>query len=65
MSNRVLSPGRWFAVQLLKILLAYITINYDVEAIGPQPEAKVIGDAAMPPTSATIRVRRRKQSEPV
>ncbi|KAI4221182.1 MAG: hypothetical protein L6R36_007082 [Xanthoria steineri] len=58
-------PGRWFAVQLLKILLAYITINYDVEATGPQPEAKVIGDAAMPPTSATIRVRRRKQSDSV
>ncbi|KAI4247128.1 MAG: hypothetical protein L6R42_009709 [Xanthoria sp. 1 TBL-2021] len=56
-------PGRWFAVQLLKILLAYITTNYDIEATGPQPEAKVIGDAALPPTSATIRVRRRKQAQ--
>ncbi|KAL8871199.1 MAG: hypothetical protein Q9174_002918 [Haloplaca sp. 1 TL-2023] len=56
-------PGRWFAVQLLKILLAYITINYDIEAIGPRSEAKVIGDAALPPTSATIRVRRKKQTQ--
>lgn len=54
-------PGRWFAVQLLKILLAHITLNYEIEATGPQPKTKVIGDAALPPTSATIRVRRRKQ----
>ncbi|KAL8826944.1 MAG: hypothetical protein Q9170_007211, partial [Blastenia crenularia] len=53
-------PGRWFAVQLLKILLADLTMNYDIEPTGPQPKTKVIGDAALPPTSATIRVRKRK-----
>ncbi|KAL8728149.1 MAG: hypothetical protein Q9166_005599 [cf. Caloplaca sp. 2 TL-2023] len=54
-------PGRWFAVQLLKILLAYLTMNYDIESTGPQPKARVIGDAALPPTSASVRVRRKKQ----
>ncbi|KAL8751073.1 MAG: hypothetical protein Q9184_006186 [Pyrenodesmia sp. 2 TL-2023] len=54
-------PGRWFAVQLLKILLAHITLNYDIDCTGPRLKTRVIGDAALPPTSATIRVRRRKQ----
>lgn len=55
------SPGRWFAVQLLKILLAYLTLNYDIEATGPQPKRQVIGDAALPPSLASVRVRRRRR----
>ncbi|KAL8640653.1 MAG: hypothetical protein Q9228_002455 [Teloschistes exilis] len=51
-------PGRWFAVQFLKILFAYLILNYDIESTGPQPKMQVIGDAALPPTSATVRVRR-------
>jgi cytochrome P450 len=53
-------PGRWFAVVMIKTMLAYLTLNYDVEAMGPQPKTNVIGDAALPPISATIRIRRRK-----
>lgn len=44
---------------MMKIMLAYLVINYDVEAIGPQPSMKVIGDAALPPFSAEIKIRRR------
>ncbi|KAL8737236.1 MAG: hypothetical protein Q9181_001890 [Wetmoreana brouardii] len=54
-------PGRWFAVQLLKILLAYLTLNYDIEPTGPMPKTTVIGDAALPPISASVRIRRRRQ----
>ncbi|PYH94739.1 cytochrome P450 [Aspergillus ellipticus CBS 707.79] len=53
-------PGRWFAVQMLKIMMAYLTINYEIEAVGPRPETKTFGDAALPPISANIHVRRRR-----
>ncbi|CZT12827.1 uncharacterized protein RCO7_10362 [Rhynchosporium graminicola] len=56
-------PGRWFAVQLLKIMMVYIILNYDIEHDNPRPQTRVIGDAALPPISATIRVRRRRRTE--
>ena len=54
------SPGRWFAVLMLKMIVAYVTLHYDIEAAGPMPKMRVIGDAVLPPMSATIRVRRRR-----
>ncbi|KAL8823103.1 MAG: hypothetical protein Q9191_006174 [Dirinaria sp. TL-2023a] len=56
-------PGRWFATLMLKMISAYIAINYDIEATAPPPSMKVIGDAALPPMSATIKVRRRRRKE--
>ncbi|KAI1382458.1 cytochrome P450 [Hypoxylon crocopeplum] len=53
-------PGRWYSVLMMKAMLAYLVINYDVKPIGSQPTMKVLGDAALPPISATVRVRRRK-----
>ncbi|KAK3943339.1 P450 monooxygenase [Diplogelasinospora grovesii] len=55
-------PGRWVSVLMLKMILVYITLHYDVEpGDRPPPQnMKVLGDAVLPPTSATIRVRRRK-----
>ncbi|MCJ1251308.1 hypothetical protein MMC30_008540 [Trapelia coarctata] len=53
-------PGRWFAVLMLKMIIAYVSLNYDIEATGPPPKMKVIGDAALPPMSTTIKVRRRR-----
>ncbi|KAI9155716.1 Cytochrome P466 monooxygenase [Paramyrothecium foliicola] len=61
-------PGRWFAVLMMKTLLAHLTLHYDVEATGPQPKTNVIGDAALPPLSATISrkatLKRNSQTEP-
>lgn len=57
-----ISPGRWFAVLMMKTMLAYLTRNYEMEWTGSQNEMNVIGDAALPPISATIRVRRRNIS---
>jgi cytochrome P450 len=53
-------PGRWFAVVMMKTLLAHLTMHYDVEATQAQAPMRVVGDAALPPLSATIRIRRRK-----
>ena len=56
------SPGRWFAVLMIKTMLTYLTRHYEMEWTGSQNELNVIGDAALPPISATIKVRRRKSS---
>ncbi|KUI64054.1 Fumitremorgin C monooxygenase [Cytospora mali] len=53
-------PGRWFAVLMLKMIIAYIVLNYDIEAGTVPPKMSVLGDAALPPISTTIRVRRRR-----
>ncbi|KAI1347470.1 cytochrome P450 [Xylaria sp. FL0043] len=55
-------PGRRFAVLMLKKMMAYIILNYDIESTGPIPPTRAIGDAALPPRSSTIRIRRRKQA---
>lgn len=56
----IISPGRWFAVLMIKTMLAYLTRHYEMEWTGSQNEMNVIGDAALPPISATIMIRRRK-----
>lgn len=53
------SPGRWFAVQNMKIMIAYITLNYDMQSIGKRPPSTVFGDANIPSLSACMKVRRR------
>jgi hypothetical protein len=45
---------------MLKMIVAYIVLNYDIEAGTVPPKMSVLGDAALPPVSTTIRVRKRK-----
>lgn len=52
--------GRFFAVDLIKIILTYILINYEVEASAERPENLWIEYNVIPPPSATLPVRRRK-----
>ena len=56
------SPGRWFAVHLLKLLVAYITLNYDMEPVEKRPRNLNYFDANFPSFSTRVRVRRRKQT---
>lgn len=53
-------PGRWFAEQFLKLLIAYITIHYDIEPLAERPKSNVFGDANVPSLTTSLRVRRRK-----
>ena len=55
------SAGRWFATQQLKLLIAYVTLNYDIE---PTQRRRyfVFGDNTWLDRSLCIRVRRRKRS---
>ncbi|XDG02228.1 hypothetical protein ABKA04_001843 [Annulohypoxylon sp. FPYF3050] len=55
-------PGRFFAASELKLMLAYIIMNYDFEIQEKRPENFWFGMNRIPPMKATIRVRRRKGS---
>jgi len=53
-------PGRFFAATEMKLLLAYIVMNYDVKPIATRPPNEYIAGSIIPPMKATISVRRRK-----
>lgn len=59
----VRSPGRWFVAQQLKLLLAYVALNYDIQQLeGRRPLNRVIGDSMVPRRDTVIKVRRRQAS---
>ncbi|KAK5658001.1 hypothetical protein OQA88_2555 [Cercophora sp. LCS_1] len=58
--GRFACPGRFFANSLLKILLARVVMNYDVEPIDERPTNPWLNNTIGPPVGAKIRVRRRK-----
>lgn len=55
----VLSPGRWFATHLLKLIVSFIVINYDIESLSNRPSNDIHGYFDIPSRTATIKVRRR------
>ena len=66
-------PGRFFASQELKLLLAYLLTRYEVQMVmeggvggiwngkGFRPECYWVGPNHLPPAGAQVRVRRRKE----
>ena len=54
------SSGRWFAAHLLKLMVAYITLHYDIQPLQSRPANQIFGDTLVPSTSTTLKVRRRK-----
>lgn len=54
-------PGRFFASNSLKIFLAYVLINYDIEQLPERPPSPTFGFSLLPPLKATIRFKRRKE----
>jgi len=56
-------PGRFLLEFELKMILAYVLINYDIELApihkGKRPESKWIAEAIFPPGDGRIRVKRR------
>ena len=58
-------PGRLLAAALLKMMVAYMVLNYEIEAppeaAGVRPSNRWMGPSTyLPPAKANIRVRRRK-----
>lgn len=54
------SPGRFLVEQMLKMLLAYMLMHYDIEYLPTRPANFVLGPINVPPPGATIKVRRKK-----
>jgi cytochrome P450 len=53
-------PGRFFAANELKLMLAYMVLNYDFEIMETRPPNKWMSTILFPPMKEKIRVRRRK-----
>lgn len=45
---------------MLKMLLAYMLMHYDIEYLPSRPANFVLGPINVPPPGATIKVRRKK-----
>ena len=54
------SPGRWLASHLLKLMLAYVVLNYDIQPIDERPAEMMLGDFIVPSRNTMIKVRRRE-----
>lgn len=52
-------PGRFFASQMMGLALAFVVQNYEVEKVTARKARQSVLNILMPPTSDTIRVRRR------
>ncbi|POS79571.1 hypothetical protein DHEL01_v202043 [Diaporthe helianthi] len=52
-------PGRFFAAAELKLMLAYLILNYDFEMLQERPRNMWFALNRVPPMEQTIRVRRR------
>lgn len=54
------SPGRFLVEQMLKMLMAYMLMHYDVEYLPARPANFVLGPINVPPPGATVKVRRKE-----
>ena len=54
-------PGRFFALVELKLMLAYVLQNYDVEKLDGRPRDTALFGALIPNRKAVMRIRRRDQ----
>lgn len=52
-------PGRFFVQHELKMMLAYITMNYEVPYLAERPVNQRLGTSVIPHSTATLKVRRR------
>lgn len=52
-------PGRYFAAHEMKLMLAHLVQNYDVERLATRPLQEAIMETKLPSQSTEIRVRRR------
>ncbi|EJD52147.1 cytochrome P450 [Auricularia subglabra TFB-10046 SS5] len=55
-------PGRFFVAHELKMLLAYIFMNYDIKPLASRPPSTWIGRNHVPPMDACLEIRRRPRT---
>jgi cytochrome P450 len=59
--GRQACPGRYLASDTLKLIIAYITLNYELRPTGPRPSNVWFRSMILPPVSARIAVKRRSR----
>jgi hypothetical protein len=57
------SPGRFFAANELKAMLAHIVLNYDLRTVEPgvRPPDMYFGNSIIPNTKASVMFRKRQK----
>jgi cytochrome P450 len=60
--GRKACPGRYFATDVLRLMIAAMVKDYDIEPLAARPKNKWLLDTIMPPAGAKIRVRRRVEA---
>lgn len=53
------SPGRFFVAHELKMLVAYLLLNYELKPLEERPPPSCIGRTMIPPTKATMEIKRK------
>lgn len=59
--GRHVCPGRFFAANEIKLLLAYIAVKYDIEPLARRPDPIPYGSTMTPNPSVLIKIRRKKE----
>ncbi|OGM47870.1 cytochrome P450 [Aspergillus bombycis] len=52
-------PGRWFSFQVMKIVIAYIIVNYDIQPLEKRPDNMVFADLNIPHLCHIVRIKGR------
>ena len=55
-------PGRFFAAQEMKLMLAHLVQHYDIEYMAERPPQQAIMETLLPSRSTVIRVRRKPKA---
>ncbi|KAF5621977.1 ent-kaurene oxidase [Fusarium sp. NRRL 52700] len=55
-------PGRFFGAHIMKVVLAYLVINYDVQFGREEPPMKTMWEYRIPRESTAVKIRRRVQT---
>ncbi|KAI8623685.1 cytochrome P450 [Xylariaceae sp. FL1651] len=58
--GRSACPGRWFATRVMKLLIAYVALHYDIKPLPEDAERFSVGDTKFHHSTAKMVVRRRK-----
>lgn len=53
------SPGRFFAANNVKMILAQVLLDYEIQPFGTRPPNIAIGDMSVVPVDATMMIRKR------
>ena len=53
-------PGRFLVAHELKMIIAHLLMNYDLKMLVNRPQPRVIGKLFIPPTDASMEVRRKR-----